>query len=325
MLQSYDQGLYIHVSPELQSTGHVFGFDLDWTLVRPVHGISTKNGIFPRTTDDFAFLPNRLRVLRDLIERGFTVVICTNQKSCNRDKLHFNIDRVNNIIKFLEDSEIQIIVLMSTQEDHYRKPETGMWDSLIQMFDVKTGLYCGDAAGRPQDFADSDLQFALKSGIDFILPEDIFSKIELIDSTVSEGFNEIQVPEKKSMVILMGMPGSGKTTFYRSNFEPMGYVHISGDVLKRPEKMQKEVISNAIKEKMIVIDATNANPKYRQNYYEIAETYGYTVTLLYFVGDGFGFNKIRENPVPTVAYSTYYKYLKEPTDEDTPGRLYQIG
>ena len=31
------------------------------------------------------------------------------------------------------------------------------------------------------------------------------------------------------------------------------------------------------------------------------------------MGDGHGYNKLREKPVPTIAYSVYYKNLDEPT------------
>ena len=36
--------------------------------------------------------------------------------------------------------------------------------------------------------------------------------------------------------------------------------------------------------------------------------------ILYFVNDGHGRNKLRANPVPTIAYSMYYKNLVEPSE-----------
>lgn len=63
-----------------------------------------------------------------------------------------------------------------------RKPETGMKNQFEQdlesAFDAKSELkwcyYCGDAAGRPNDFSSSDKEFAQKLGATFKLPEEVF-------------------------------------------------------------------------------------------------------------------------------------------------------
>ena len=67
--------------------------------------------------------------------------------------------------------------------DDMRKPNTGMRTEFmkdlttlasIEEGDITWVYYCGDAAGRPSDFSDSDRVFAEKLGIPFKLPEDIF-------------------------------------------------------------------------------------------------------------------------------------------------------
>ena len=63
-----------------------------------------------------------------------------------------------------------------------RKPETGMFDEFLKDFqenmDKKVHViwkyYCGDAAGRPNDFSDSDKEFAKKIDVPFKLPEEVF-------------------------------------------------------------------------------------------------------------------------------------------------------
>ena len=35
-------------------------------------------------------------------------------------------------------------------------------------------FYCGDAAGRPKDFSDSDRGFAQAAGLRFFTPEELF-------------------------------------------------------------------------------------------------------------------------------------------------------
>ena len=72
---------------------------------------------------------------------------------------------------------------LSQQFDDMRKPNTGMYSEFIKdltsLASIDEGsiswiYYCGDAAGRPSDFSDSDRVFAEKLDIPFKLPEDIF-------------------------------------------------------------------------------------------------------------------------------------------------------
>lgn len=314
--------LFIYTSNGITSSGHIAGFDLDWTLVREMRGK------FPKDVDDITLLPNRISVLKELARRGFTIAIFTNQKSTNENKVQFNLERVTNGIKLLEEVEIKVIVFMSISDGTYRKPQTGMWSVLKQIIPVKSGFYCGDAAGRPQDFSDSDVEFAKNIGVKFYLPEELFPRVERINGiervSETENINQIELPLLKSMVILMGIPGSGKSTYYQQSLNPLEYVHVSRDELKTIPKMKKMVREALLGDRLVAIDATNARQVHRQEYYDLAMEFGYTVTLLYFVGDGSGFNKLRDKPVPGVAYGTYYKYLEEPTPENTPGRLYHI-
>lgn len=63
-----------------------------------------------------------------------------------------------------------------------RKPDIGMVEEfekdLAACYEVLPELtwcqYCGDAAGRPKDFSDSDKQFAKRLNVLFKVPEDVF-------------------------------------------------------------------------------------------------------------------------------------------------------
>ncbi|QLG72420.1 hypothetical protein HG535_0D01280 [Zygotorulaspora mrakii] len=63
-----------------------------------------------------------------------------------------------------------------------RKPETGMMQEFKKdlesiyptVISIEVCHYCGDAAGRKQDFSDSDKQFAKNLDVPFKLPEDVF-------------------------------------------------------------------------------------------------------------------------------------------------------
>jgi len=309
--------LMLYITNGILTTENIAGFDLDWTLVRPIRGL------FPKGPDDKALLPNRLHILSQAKEKGYTIVIFTNQKSTTENKLQLNFARVKNCIEMLDD--IPIILLMSVSDDIYRKPNIGMWQILKQLIpSVKSGFYCGDAAGRLQDFSDSDKMFAQNIGLPFYLPEQIFPSIERLKPEPIVPLPNIEFSSGKNMVLFVGMQGSGKTTYYEANLLPLGYIHINQDKLGTKAKVMKLFKESLAKGLNCVIDATNPSLTGRQEFYAFAQNYGYNITTIYFVRNGEGYNKLREKPVPTIAYNMYFKNLIEPDTENTPGSLYQI-
>nr|QBK84779.1 MAG: polynucleotide kinase 3 phosphatase [Pithovirus LCDPAC01] len=308
----YDDSLYIFTPEGMTSTGHVAAFDLDWALIRPISA-----PIFPKHAKDITLLPNRNSTLKTLVDNGYTIVIMTNQTKKNAlDKIEY----------FLSLIFVPVIVMVATKKDKYRKPNIGMWEVLNKIAEVDTFFYCGDAAGRSQDFSDSDLKF-LKN-IDekyvFYIPEKLFPPIERLSKGLLEELNEIILPTKKSMVIFVGMPGTGKTSYYNNYLKELKYVHVNQDILKTKRKVIKTA-KRALEEKSnVVIDRTNPKQSDREIFYEMAKEHNYTITVMYFVGNGSSFNDLRENPVPRIAYSMYFKYLIEPTPSNTPGTLYQL-
>ncbi|QEU63058.1 Tpp1 [Kluyveromyces lactis] len=63
--------------------------------------------------------------------------------------------------------------------DNVRKPNRGMFDEFLKDSDEQSDsiellFYCGDAAGRPNDFSDSDKEFAKLLGVPFKVPEEYF-------------------------------------------------------------------------------------------------------------------------------------------------------
>lgn len=129
-------------------------------------------------------------------------------------------------------------VFIASHEDEYRKPGTKMWDVLVSnnggvKIKKEDSFFCGDAAGRKdgkhKDFSDSDLKFALNVGIQFKTPENLF--LGEVDKIEVKGFNPATIPEngevvvgkgnkvdfvEKEMVIFVGSPASGKSTFWKN-------------------------------------------------------------------------------------------------------------
>lgn len=160
---------YFNSTTDLNSVKLAACFDLDWTLIRP------KKSKFPKSYDDNVLMPNRVDVLKKYIAAGYVIVIFTNQKISKKENLQFKLNRINDIIKKFRDEGINVIIYMATEDDKYRKPNTGMWDEFRKSCPkLEAAFYCGDAAGRPGDFSDSDLKFAENIKIGFFLPEEVF-------------------------------------------------------------------------------------------------------------------------------------------------------
>ncbi len=132
-----------------------------------------------------------------------------------------------------------------------------MWHALERHFSsLQTGIdsassfYIGDAAGRPvpkkprawsgdndKDFSDSDRNFGFNAGIKFQTPEEFFLGEPEADfvyagfdagawrATAADSQHDATTAakgEELEMVLMVGCPASGKTTFSRSFCEKFG-------------------------------------------------------------------------------------------------------
>lgn len=125
----------------------------------------------------------------------------------------------------------------------------------------------------------------------------------------------------QEIVIFVGLPASGKSTFARKHFVPHGYVHVNQDTLKTKEKCFKAAMDALAAGKSVVIDNTNPEPATRGMYIQAAKEKGIPVRCLHFRTPEeltHHLNLFREKVfgvphVPGVAYATCKKKMVEPT------------
>ena len=241
----------------------IAAFDLDDTVIKPVAG---NKWIRSATSWQWwhACVPEKLKSLhRD----GYIVVILSNQsgislkegsKILQKDSKSLSNfkDQLTSIFRQLD---IPIGVYAATEQDHYRKPRTGMWKEVLEDYDLDADIgvdlggsfFVGDAAGREKkdtkykDHACSDRDLAANIGITFHTPEEYFLRESPQPFTrhfePSEYLDGTQLPSKgeqfkklgdHELVIFCGSPGAGKSTFFWEHLQPLGYERVNQDILK---------------------------------------------------------------------------------------------
>jgi predicted kinase len=133
-------------------------------------------------------------------------------------------------------------------------------------------------------------------------------------------------------VILIGLPGSGKSTFFRERFA-LTHEHVSKDVMRhhrQPQRRQEQLIEAALASgRSVVVDNTNPRAADRASSIAIARRYGADVAGYFFpteAADAIRRNRARQgrDRVPAVAIFATRKRLEVPTYEEGFDRLYTV-
>lgn len=351
-----DGTLLILTPPELEGKGNaaIVSFDMDDTL------ITTKSGkVFANGKDDWKWLydkiPSKLREIHTVEKKK--LVIFTNQggingkKGYDKSKEASILSKIEKILESLPGIPVQVFV--ATTDDSFKKPSTGMWDVMVKNHngnvvpDLSQCIFVGDAAGRPasparhrgkKDFSCSDRKFARNIGISFATPEEFFMGEKVAefdwdsadpaeypeDSAAEEAAAEAAIgKQKQEIVVLVGFPASGKSTFCERHLVPRGYVRVNRDTLKTQEKCMKAAQAALSSGKSVVIDNTSPSIESRKMYVDLGKKVGVPVRCFRFDADeklAVHLNYLRERitngaspHVPTIGYCTYKKKLEEPT------------
>ncbi len=130
------------------------------------------------------------------------------------------------------------------------------------------------------------------------------------------------------MIVLTGIPGSGKSTFYKDNFEGK-YVRVNLDTLKtrkREDKLIRECIDN---NKSFVVDNTNVTVEQRKKYIDIAKKNNCQIINYFFPVDvkkSIQQNDLREGKaqVAKVAIYVMAKKFVKPSIEEGFNEVHEI-
>uniref|UniRef100_A0A671PQR3 Bifunctional polynucleotide phosphatase/kinase-like n=1 Tax=Sinocyclocheilus anshuiensis TaxID=1608454 RepID=A0A671PQR3_9TELE len=278
--------LLLFTAAGVPDSSKIAGFDIDGCI------ITTKSGkVFPTSPDDWRILfPEIQPRLASLLKKGYKVVFFTNQMGISRGKLRPEVfkSKVEDILQTLQ---LPIQVFASTAPGIYRKPVIGMWEHLCEKISMLSQgfLLCTDAAGRPanwapgkkkKDFSCSDRLFALNIGLQFHTPEEYFLgwkpaqfNLPELDPRKLDSKRHLYDPPdasltatKQEVIVAVGFPGSGKSTFFQTHIIPQGYAYVNRDILGSWQQCVS-TCERALKEgRSVAVDNTNPDPESRKRY-----------------------------------------------------------
>ncbi|KAI0713316.1 PNK3P-domain-containing protein [Earliella scabrosa] len=287
------------VNGEPKSLSKVAAFDLDGCLIQSTF---PKKGAPPKFEWWRKSVPNKLRQVH---EDGYSIVIITNQALRTTALINDWKKKIPLIAAALEDVPFRIFA--ATEKDGYRKPIPGMWYELERIFaqdnvqiDVAGSFFVGDAAGRKGDHSSTDRKWALNIGIPFFTPEEYFLGLPAAPYDLP-GFHPSSLPKDEprlvpseppilpapsspELVLFVGYPALGKTSFFRAHFASAGYTHINQDTLKTRDKCVKAT-GEALKDgQSVVVDNTNRDVQTRKYYIDLAKKQRVPVRCFHFTG-----------------------------------------
>ncbi|CAF0827296.1 unnamed protein product [Didymodactylos carnosus] len=263
-------GLEVFTSKGVINSEKIAAFDLDSTL------ITTKSGkVFPENDDDWRLaFDTSTRKLKQLVSDGFKLVIFTNQrglfKKPSTAQFRLKIERVQQKLN------VPLQVFVAINPGVNRKP-------------------CIDAAGRPagwkpkakKDHSLADRLFALNVGLRFYTPEEYFlgySKqtfiMPIFDPNSLRSIENLLEPTTaaltsihQEMIVMCGLPASGKSRFVEHYLLPHNYEHINRDTLGTWQKCVKQCEIALSKGRSVVVDNTNVDIESRKRYIDVAKTF----------------------------------------------------
>lgn len=136
------------------------------------------------------------------------------------------------------------------------------------------------------------------------------------------------------LIVMCGLPGSGKSVYVKNNLTSNGEVIISMDNLRheifgdsRCQRDNSFIASLAMsrvkqhlsKGEIVVFDATSITKQYRANFVNIAKEVGVKSTIIYKkmnLDDLLTVNKYRDTPIPERVLCNIRFKLEEPSNDE---------
>nr|QDO16436.1 bifunctional polynucleotide phosphatase/kinase [Crypthecodinium cohnii] len=286
----------------------IAGFDLNDTLVSSKIGAP---GYQVTVADWKLYSEDVVTRLRQLHEEQYKLVIFTNQGNIRTALDGKRAVAVKAYIdEFLKAVGVPILVMMATAKDKFRKPSGSMWTEVESKFnggtkiDYKQSFYVGDAAGGPGEHSADDSEYAATVGVRFVHVRDYFKPPGAspaasagrdqepsgagsvggspLAPSVERGLELGLSKEKPVVLVLVGAPGCGKSTFAQrlgpavdrygttTTDEGKPWRRVCQDILQKKEYCLRASADVLRAGHSVVIDRTNYNREQREPWLDLA-------------------------------------------------------
>uniref|UniRef100_A0A674MQM3 Polynucleotide kinase 3'-phosphatase n=1 Tax=Takifugu rubripes TaxID=31033 RepID=A0A674MQM3_TAKRU len=244
----------------------IAGFDIDGCI------ITTKSGkVFPTAPNDWKILYPEIKPrLASLLQNGYKVAFFTNQMGIAKGKLRPEVfkSKVEDVLATLQ---LAVQVFVASGPGLYRKPVMGMFNYLCDKanddvtVDLARSFYVGDAAGRPEKWAPGRKK-------DFSCSD----RLRKLDSSgrLYDPPSASLTSSQTEVIVAVGFPASGKSTFFHTHIIPKGYVYVNRDTLGSWQSCVS-ACQRALKDgRSVAVDNTNPDPESRRRYVDVAKAAG---------------------------------------------------
>lgn len=129
------------------------------------------------------------------------------------------------------------------------------------------------------------------------------------------------------IVILMGLPAAGKSTFYARELEPRGLAHINLDTLRTRHRELLQIQEYLRTGVSFAVDNTNTLPAERTRYIKLASEAGYRIEGYFLrsrVQECIRNNEERDEKVPIAAIAAMSARLVLPSRKEGFDALYFV-
>ncbi|GAA5983111.1 hypothetical protein JCM11641_004916 [Rhodosporidiobolus odoratus] len=286
------------------STSQIFRWltpiDLDHTLIRPLQG----QRFYHDALDWEWWTPSRpdkdrtkeededmvINRLKQLHAQGYAIVVFTSQRL---DKTEWWSAYKKRLAIVANKLDVPARYFTSTDYDIYRKPVHGAWLAFVNKYnggrsvDLSRSFFVGDAGGFGTSELDWDRKFAHNIDMPYLSPRQFFLKDEPSSKWSYKGWVSSRVnqsvplytptntpliprplgefdPPVLDIVVLLGAPGAGKTSFAQKHFRAAGYVYTN---LQQSSRDPISAVQKALSRKpppSLVIDAPINKAEARQ-------------------------------------------------------------
>jgi bifunctional polynucleotide phosphatase/kinase len=288
----------------------IAAFDMDDTIVTP----DGTHLFAKSAKDWKWLHPSVPAKLKSLAAEGFELLIISNQGGSDGDGDVKSDHLKQKIIDLGAQLGVPLCAMLALEKENpMRKPTSAMWRmwasihhherklsgpvSVPAVIDVDASFYVGDAAGRKimtmagrkKDFSCGDRKFAYNSGLKFYTPEEFYlgqapaahdwegfgpDEVAALRKNMAPADNFRVPAASPEMILMVGFPGSGKSSFYRNILAPHGYVHVNRDTLKTIDKCAAAAEAALKAGKSVCVDNTNPSADDRKKFIDIARKCG---------------------------------------------------